>query len=116
MNNEKNLKIDLSEEEYEEYLFFKKCQEYMDNFVLSRPSKSTTREYKIIKKAVKVLSPLTSSNSLALFLNINKELVIFAIKRGFIEYFKIGDKYTVKTASILPFLKEFPFIIKEFDN
>ncbi len=60
MNNEKNLKIDLSEEEYEEYLFFKKCQEYMDNFVLSRPSKSTTREYKIIKKAVKVLSPLTS--------------------------------------------------------
>ena len=53
MNNEKNLKIDLSEEEYEEYLFFKKCQEYMDNFVLSRPSKSTTREYKIIKKAVK---------------------------------------------------------------
>ena len=68
MNNEKNLKIDLSEEEYEEYLFFKKCQKYMDNFVLSRPSKSTTREYKIIKKAVKFIHLLHLPTALLYFL------------------------------------------------
>ena len=60
--NEAELPFTITDEkEKERYLFFKKCEEYLKTFKLTRPEKSTTHEYKIIREAVNDFSSYKSS-------------------------------------------------------
>ena len=118
LENSDNLEKDeitlKDKEELEDYIFFKNCRKYMETFVLTRPPKSTTHEYKIIKEAVKALSPLAHPYRVARFLNIDEEIILFGIERGYIDCFKNERNCLVKVAEILPFLKKFACIMKDF--
>lgn len=102
--------------EKERYIYYMACIEYLNSFSLSRPEKSTSHEYRIIKQAVKNLSPLTKPKKLADFLNIDIELVYFGMEKGYIEYIKLNERCSVKTACIILFLKKFSVLLKYFDN
>ena len=99
----------------EEYIYYTECIEYLDNFSLTRPDKCTTHEFKIIKQAVKELSPLTKPHKLAKFLEIDVDLVYYGMEKGYIEYFKTQDRYSAKTASIIKFLKKFSSLVKNLE-
>ena len=99
----------------EEYIYYTECIEYLDNFSITRPENSTTHEFKIIKKAVKKLSPLTKPHKLAEFLKIDVDIVYYGMEKGYIEYFKTQDRYSVKTAGIVKFLKKFSSLIKNLE-
>lgn len=118
LENSDNLEKDeitlKDKEELEDYIFFKNCRKYMETFVLTRPPKSTTHEYKIIKEAVKALSPLAHPYRVARFLNIDEEIILFGIERGYIDCFKNERNCLVKVAGILPFLKKFACVMKDF--
>ena len=103
-----------TEKERDEYLFFKQCAEYLENFKLTRPLGSTSHEYRIIREAVKALSPLTKPINLAEFLKVDTELILYSIEREYIDCLKNGDNCVVKTASIITFLKKFSILMKTY--
>ncbi len=103
-----------TEKEREQYLFFKQCTEYLENFKLTRPLGSTSHEYKIIRDAVKVLSPLTKPSNLAEFLKVDTELILYSIEREYIDCLKTSDNCVVKTDSIITFLKKFSILMKSY--
>ena len=122
LKNEKNEnKADIpfaitDEKERERYLFFKKCEEYLKTFKLTRPEKSTTHEYRIIREAVNELTPLTNPKKLAKFLKVDTELIIYSIEKGYIDCLKTNDICAVKTSSIITFLKKFSILMKHYGN
>ena len=122
LKNEKNEnKADIpftitDEKEKERYLFFKKCEEYLKTFKLTRPEKSTTHEYRIIREAVNELTPLTNTKKLAKFLKVDTELIIYSIEKGYIDCLKTTDICAVKTACIITFLKKFSILMKHYGN
>lgn len=114
----KNLKFPFcinTQEEKEEYIYYSQCIDYLDNFSLTRPEKSTSHEFKIIKKAVKTLSPLTKPHKLAEFLKVDVDLIYYGMEHGYIEYFKTRNRYSVKTAGIVKFLKKFSSLMKNLE-
>ena len=115
--NEAELPFTITDEkEKERYLFFKKCEEYLKTFKLTRPEKSTTHEYKIIREAVNELTPLTNTKKLAKFLKVDTELIIYSIEKGYIDCLKTTELYAVKTSSIIAFLKKFSILMKHYGN
>ena len=117
-NKFKNLKFPFcinTQEEKEEYIYYTECIEYLDNFSITRPEKCTTHEFKIIKKAVNTLSPLTKPHKLAEFLKVDVDLIYYGMEYGYIEYFKTRNSCSVKTAGIIKFLKKFPSIMKNLE-
>ena len=105
-----------TEKEREKYLFFKHCTEYVDTFKLTRPKKSTTHEYRIIREAVNELTPLTNSKKLAKFLKVDTELILYSIEKGYIDCLKSSEDYAIKTACIITFLKKFSILMKHYGN
>ena len=103
-----------TEKEREQYLFFKQCAEYLATFKLTRPIGSTSHEYRIIREAVKALSPLTKPSNLAEFLKVDTELILYSIEREYIDCLKTSDDCAVKTASIINFLKKFSILMKSY--
>ena len=103
-----------TEKEREEYLFFKQCTEYLENFKLTRPLGSTSHEYRIIREAVKALSPLTKPVNLAEFLKVDTELILYSIEKEYIDCLKTSNSCVVKTASIITFLKKFSILMKSY--
>ena len=113
--NEAELPFTITDEK-ERYLFFKKCEEYLKTFKLTRPEKSTTHEYRIIREAVNELTPLTNTKKLAKFLKVDTELIIYSIEKGYIDCLKTTELYAVKTSSIITFLKKFSILMKHYGN
>ena len=115
--NEAELPFTITDEkEKERYLFFKKCEEYLKTFKLTRPEKSTTHEYKIIREAVNELTPLTNPQKLAKFLKVDTDIILYSIEKGYIDCLKTNDICAVKTSSIITFLKKFSILMKNYKN
>lgn len=115
--NEAELPFTITDEkEKERYLFFKKCEEYLKTFKLTRPEKSTTHEYKIIREAVNELTPLTNPQKLAKFLKVDTDIILYSIEKGYIDCLKTNDICAVKTSSIITFLKKFSILMKNYGN
>ncbi len=113
--NEAELPFTITDEK-ERYLFFKKCEEYLKTFKLTRPEKSTTHEYKIIREAVNELTPLTNPQKLAKFLKVDTDIILYSIEKGYIDCLKTNDICAVKTSSIITFLKKFSILMKNYGN
>ena len=114
----KNLKFPFcinTQEEKEEYIYYNQCIEYLDDFSLTRPEKCTSHEFKIIKKAVNTLSPLNKPHKLAEFLKTDVDLIYYGMEHGYIEFFKTRNRCSIKTASIIKFLKKFSSLVKNLE-
>lgn len=91
----------------EKHKYYKCCLDYLENFMLYFPDNSLSRfEYFFIQKALNTLTPLAKPHELADFLKIDIDYIYDAIEDKIIPHFSYGSSYSIKTAEIIPFLKQ----------